>query len=110
MDVSKLVVEGFDLKWARERLRERGIAFNDKEQSLALLEKLAGARFDGLREFQRIRSKVKGHAGSSEAREIIERAIADYETLSNHFTAACRVVVDELRAIEAASSQRYGLS
>jgi hypothetical protein len=74
MDLSKLVVEGFEMKPLRAALTSMGQTFEAKDQTIALLEKLVAAKghggdpttLDGLRRVQHIRSKVKGHAGSSE--------------------------------------------
>jgi hypothetical protein len=94
MDLSQLVVEGFELKFIRTKLEEIGAPYTDKEQSLLLLERYCEKKgnstlpdgFAGLRTIQRIRSKVKGHAGSSEAKKIVNDALAEYETFSKHFT------------------------
>ena len=62
---------------------------------------VAGAApFQGLRTVQRVRSKVKGHAGSSEAKEIAQSALAKHETFGGHFTHVCGLVAAEMEAIQ----------
>lgn len=67
MDLSKLVVEGFEVAFIRSKLDAASVAYGANDQSIALLEKLRAATdplasttgFEGLRTVQRIRSKVK---------------------------------------------------
>ncbi|MCP5433442.1 MAG: hypothetical protein H6923_09260 [Alphaproteobacteria bacterium] len=106
MDLSKLVVEGFEVAAIRARLDAAAIPYQANDQSIALLEKLASAQqaepvqFSGLRTAQRIRTRVKGHAGSSEARTLAQAAVAEHETFGAHFTQVCNVIVGELETIE----------
>lgn len=108
MDLSKLVAEGFDLKFIRAALDQAGIKYGSSELSIVLLERLAVGRgaieakeqFVGLRTVQRIRSKVKGHSGSSEARQIIQEAISRHGSFAENFKYICALVANELRAIE----------
>src|SRR5215472_5939412 len=65
MDLSKLIIEGFEIKVIRARLNVAGVAFDPKDQSLTLFEKLlttdetnsGQAKLTGLRTVQEIRSK-----------------------------------------------------
>jgi hypothetical protein len=74
MDLSKLIIEGFEVKAIRARLTKAGIGFDQKDQSLALLETLlvgdqtnsGQGKLVGLRTVQEIRSKVKGHSAGLE--------------------------------------------
>ncbi|MBP2160233.1 MULTISPECIES: hypothetical protein [Asticcacaulis] len=107
MDLSKLIAEGFETKIIRQWLGAAGIAYTKDDQSILLLEKLlgidaasGGTGLGGLRAVQRIRSKVKGHTGSSEAQQIIDDAISTFGTYSKHFEQVCKAVVDDLRRIE----------
>jgi hypothetical protein len=107
MDLSKLIAEGFDLKAIRARLSTAGVAYPEKEQSIALLERHLGrghasgvVQLPGLRTIQWIRSKAKGHAGSSEAKKIVQEAIATHGSLPEHFKHVCNIVAAELGAIE----------
>lgn len=108
MDLSKLIVEGFQVRAIRGELTKMQIAFDKEERSLALLEKLLighnkianGQRLDGLRTVQNIRNKVIAHSGSSEAVELANTALRDHETFSAHFESVCRTVTNELKLIE----------
>jgi len=110
MDLSKLVVEGFSEKEIRTKLTEAGHSGEKNAGSLGLLEILiskkgqAGAaiRLEGTRTAQKIRSKVKGHAGSSEAQRLSSDALRKHGSYSNHFDYICGLVIEELVLIEEA--------
>jgi len=109
MDLSKLVVEGFEVKPLRTALTSAGATFDPaKDQSIALLEKLVVAKgpagdpvtLDGLRRVQHIRSKVKGHAGSSEGKTLAQEALAKHGTYAEHFKHLCELIVRDLERVE----------
>ncbi|WP_374345703.1 hypothetical protein [Phenylobacterium sp.] len=108
MDLSKLIVEGFQLKFIRAALDGASIKYVTSEQSIGLLEKLAvhhgdleaTAQFVGLRTVQRIRSKVKGHSGSSEAKQIVHEAISKHGSFAENFKYVCTLVASELGIVE----------
>jgi hypothetical protein len=108
MDLSKLVVEGMELKPIRRRLSELQVDFKVDERTISLLEKLlgktcgAGASQDlaGLRTTQLLRTKLKGHVGGSEGHELARTAIAEHHTFAAHFNHVCRLVKDDLGKIE----------
>jgi hypothetical protein len=108
MDLAKLVVEGFETKLIRAKLDMTQIPYQKEDKTIALLEKLLnkGDRSDepqklvGLRTVQLLRSKAKGHAGGSEAEQLVQDALIEHETFSNHFLHVCAQVADELEAIE----------
>lgn len=109
MDLSKLVVEGFEVKPLRAALTSMGQAYDVvKDQTIALLEKLVTANgtagtlatLDGLRRVQHIRSKVKGHAGSSEGKALAQEALAKHGTYGEHFKHICELIVQDLERIE----------
>lgn len=107
LDLSKLIVEGFDVKAIRAKLVEMQLAFEKDEGSLVLIERLLAAksssdsqRLEGLRTVQLIRSKVKGHSGGSEATELAHQALKQHETFTGHFEHVCKMVADELNRIE----------
>lgn len=110
MDLSKLVVEGLETKFIRALLDEKKVPYAQSDQSISLLEKLLSARnsfecpvkLEGLRTIQYIRSKVKGHSGSTEGKKIAEDALNTYGTYAEHFKAVCSMVVDDLKKIEGA--------
>lgn len=107
MDLAKLVNEGFEVKPIRKKLTELSVPFEENDQSLALLEKLgshlerapAHISLDGMRTVQRIRSKAKGHAGSTEGEEMARDALAAHETYGAHFESLCEQVAGELLRI-----------
>jgi hypothetical protein len=106
MDLSKLIAEGFETKVIRSRLDSAAIPY-ESEASIALLEKLLGRHYasgiaglPALRTIQRIRSQVKGHAGSSEAKRIVREAIAEHGSLAEHFKYVCNLAASELKSIE----------
>ena len=113
MDLSKLVIEGFQVRVIRARLGETNIAFDKDEKSIALIEKLLRAlrkiddeqRLDGLRTVQLIRSKKSAHSGSSKASDLATNALKKYGAYSAHFEHVCRIVASELKLIEGAFSR-----
>lgn len=108
MDLSKLVVEGFETKFIRTQLDQKNAAYTDNDKTILLLEKLltannpssGPARLEGLRTVQHIRSKVKGHSGSTEGKEIAQAALVKHGTYAEHFKWVCAMVADDLRKIE----------
>ena len=105
-DLSKLIIEGFQVKAIRKRLEAMNIVFEEKEQSLALMEKLLDdeRRLDGLKMVQLIRSKIDAHSRGSTAIDLANKALQEHGTYSAHFDNVCRVVTDELKLIEQAFS------
>jgi len=108
MDLAKLVIEGFETKAVRARLDAAQVAYDEGDKTIALLEKLLNKadtggkiqKLAGLRSVQLLRSKAKGHAGGSEARELAQDALMEHETFANHFQHVCAQVADELETIE----------
>ena len=112
--LASLVVEGFEVSAIRAELDARANPFDRDEKSLMLLERLltahglmtAGARLDGLREVQEIRTRIASHARGSRASELSRDALNRHGTYAEHFESLCCVVTSELKAIEAAFTQR----
>ena len=110
--LSKLVIEGFQVKAIRARLIEMGIAFEEEEKSLKLIERIligrcefgAGERLCGLREVHLIRSKVSAHSGGSDAVNLANQALEAHDTYSAHFESVCNTVAKELKLIQEALS------
>ena len=108
MDLSKLIVEGFEPKALRAQLVAAGVDFDLKDQSLVLLEKLLAGKpkvsdrekLAGLRAVQLIRTKAKGHSGGSEGKKLAADALKQHETFGAHFEHVCGVVASELERIE----------
>ena len=105
------VVEGFLVRPIRRLLADRSVEFRKEDQSITLLEKAIAAAditgtqgdsipLDGLREAQRIRSKVATHAGGSVAETLKRDALRDYGTFAGHFEAVCDRIANELAAVD----------
>src|SRR5690606_17011022 len=108
MDLAKLVNEGFELKIIRAKLDAAGDAYELKEQSIILLERLRNSgsnpaeakHFAGLRTVQNIRSKARGHASGRDAQLLSQQALSQHGSYTNHFKDACQLVSEDLRTIE----------
>lgn len=108
LDLSQLIVEGFETKAIRKMLDAQGVAYTPDDRTLALLEKLitnaTGAEepisLAALRQVQLIRSKAKGHAGSTEGKKLADDAIAQHGSYTKHFEQVCQLVSAELETIE----------
>lgn len=107
MDLSKLVVEGFVVDDLRERLTSRGISFDKQAGSISLLEQwLRATETDStglfaMRTVQKVRTKVKGHAGHEEADAIVLEAIQTHGGLPQHFAKICEDLAAELERVAA---------
>ena len=112
MNLSKLIVEGFDLKVIRCRLKLDGIEYKADEKSLKLLEKLISNKLPdhavctlaGLRSVQEVRTKVKGHVGGSDKKKISMSALGEHESYHQHYEHVCELVAQELVDIDSAFS------
>lgn len=110
MDLSKLIVEGFDTKFLRAALDKVSEPYTREEKSIALLEKLVALEnpyagpvtLEGLRTVQYIRSKVKGHSGGSEGKAIVQDVLAKHGTYAEHFSQLCALIAGDLHRIESA--------
>ena len=108
MDLSKLVVEGFETKPLRQQLKRLSVEYTESDRTLALLEKLLNfgrhrddqIQLSGLREAQWIRSKMQGHARGSDAAKAAEDAIANFGSYKGHFTDLCARIAAELQSIQ----------
>jgi len=107
MDLSKLVVEGLQIKAVRQTLKDKDVKFEREERSIKLLERLwenfdpaVATKLTALREIQHIRSKAKGHSGSSEAVSLSKTAIATHGNHTNHFNDVVMRLIDELECID----------
>jgi hypothetical protein len=112
MDLSKLVVEGFELSAIKARLAAKGVSHPAEEKSIALLERLIAGpecgeeriRLEALRTIQHIRTKVRGHASGAEVEALVRNVISQHETFTSHFHHVCRMCAIELQAIAGAFS------
>lgn len=108
MDLSKLVIEGFETNAIRARLDAVQVPYDKEDKSIALLEKALsktgaagdGQRLVGLRTVQLLRSKAKGHVSGSEAQQLALLALMEHGTFASQFLHVCAQVVDELETIE----------
>ena len=106
VDLAKLVVEGFEIKPIRKKLDASGVAYDsEKDRTLTLFEKLLNAggeprKLTGLRTIQDLRSKVKAHAGGSDAAELAQKALMEHETFTKHFKYVCTLVLEDLATVE----------
>jgi hypothetical protein len=106
LDLSKLIIEGFEVRRIRARLDTVSGSYESKDQSIGLLERLLthGAgdtrRLPGLRTVQQLRTKLKGHSGGVEAVQLAQEALAQHETYARHFKHVCGLVLEELKVIE----------
>lgn len=108
MDLTKLVVEGFETKPLRQRLDRLSVEYTDSDRTLALLEKLLNVgrhqdermKLSGLRAAQWLRSKLQGHARGTEAAQAAKDAIANFGSFKDHFSDLCTRIAAELQSIE----------
>ena len=109
VELSKAVIEGFQVTPIRSLLRQKQIHFGKEEQSLSLMRKLISAQsgqdegrqqLEGLRKVWEIRSKGPSHRGGSEADLIARNAISEHGTYRGHFEHVCNQMADELELIE----------
>ena len=109
LELSKAVIEGFQVPPIRALLSQKQISFEKEEQSLNLIEKLLPAqtgqnqgrrRPEGLRTVQQIRSTLVSHRSGSGADQIARDALSQHGTYRGHFEYVCGQVADELEQIE----------
>ena len=103
-ELSKLIIECFDVSGIRGELDRRGIEWGKGEPSLALLERVVDGPLAGLRLAQRIRNKVDAHVRGAEADSLSDEALKQHGTYAAHFQHVCRDLIEELRRIEQAFS------
>jgi hypothetical protein len=99
MALDKLLVEGFEGKWLRNKAIELGQTPLASDGSLVLVTRcLQGLGFDEehakstvspLRALHNLRSKLKGHAGGSEADGIRRSELAKHGSFRQHFRIFC---------------------
>ena len=112
LDLSKLIIDGFEVKAIQKELEGMNIAFGKEEGSIALLKRFLigrgkindGQKLEGLRKVQQIRSKIAAHFGGSEADDLANNALQEHGAYSAHFESVCETVANELRLIEEAFS------
>ena len=108
MDLSNLIIEGFDIGYIRALLQERCISYRNSDKSLTLIEKFLRCRpgynvdfrIEGLRSAQMIRNKVGAHATGSEAKSLAEKSLKEHGSFTEHFNHVCKKIFYELQSIE----------
>ena len=111
MNLSKLIIEGFQVRDIREELEGMNITFDNSEKSIVLLERFLighgkieeGRKLEGLRTVQLIRSKFS-HSIGGKAQDLTNNALQEHGTYSAHFNSVCKTVEEELKLIEEAFS------
>jgi hypothetical protein len=99
MSLDKLLVEGFEEKWLRNKAFELGQTPVASDGSLVLVGRcLQGLGFEEedakrtispLRTLHNLRTKLKGHSGGSEAEDIRKSELATHGSFGNHFRVLC---------------------
>ncbi len=99
MTLDQLLVEGFEESWLRRKASELGQNVQERDKSLGLIEcclrgfgveaNSAKAAVAPLRTLHNLRSKMKGHAGGSDARELRQRALDEHGSYRDHFRNLC---------------------
>ena len=108
LGLAQVVVEGFEVKEIRRKLKQKGVESPGNEKSIRLLERLLEAsgsgneRLKGLRTVNHIRNKAVAHADSGEGKLLVQNALAEHHTLARHFDSVCRLLADEAKRIEKA--------
>lgn len=111
LDLSKTIIENFQIGSIRTALSQEHVDFDNKEATLSLLEKLITSqdpvanrhtRLEGLRETQVVRTLAQAHNSGRKAGEIAERALMEYDTYREHFEQVCSQIAKELEQIERA--------
>lgn len=106
LDLSKVVIEGFQRGPIHALLIQEGISFKKEEGTIRLLERLATSRnpaiteLEGLRLAQSIRSKLNSHREGSTANEIAKSALLQHGSYRLHFEYVCDLIVEELDGLE----------
>ena len=109
MDLSKLIIEGFQVKSIRKELERLNITFDKNYGSIVLLERFLigrgkikdGQKLVGLKTVQHIRSTF-AHSSGHTSHDLANNALEQHGTFSAHFNSVCGTVVAELKLIEEA--------
>ena len=109
MNLSQLVIEGFIPQEIKHELDSESVEYNT-EGSLILLERLLVAKsllpkhkkLEGLKATNLIRTKVRAHSGSTQAKTLADDALRVHGTFANHFRYVCGIIAKELHLIEQA--------
>lgn len=107
--LDQLIVEGFEERWLRRKVKSLGRTPDPKFGSLKLMEQYLialGVEEDRaqrlivpFQELHFLRTKLKGHAAGQEAAEIRRKKISDYGSYKKHFEALCTECDESFRTI-----------
>jgi hypothetical protein len=107
--LDKLLIEGFDEAWLREKARELGRSPDVRLRALKLLEEcLIGLGFEEehakeimtpFHEVHNLRSKMKSHFGGEEARKMRAEILVAHGTFRKHFEVLCTKCDGSVRKI-----------
>ena len=114
-ELATLAIEGFELKWLRQRAEAAGETPDQAEKSLRLLERILGGeepeeqetKLEALRELQRVRTLVS-HTRGSDARRFLAEIEERDGSYRAHFEELCESVDRELDMIEEALRSKSG--
>lgn len=109
-ELTKLVIEGFQLDYVKGILIKENILFSKDEAnwSITLLERLINIdsspgsyiKLNGLRNLQKLRSTLFAHESGEKALEIATEKRLEYDSFDGHFQNLCKIINDELLIIE----------
>jgi hypothetical protein len=107
--LDQLLVEGFEMRWLRNKANALGRTPAANFGSLKLIEEcLIGLEFEEdharsivspLHDVHNLRSKLKGHAAGQTARSIKSSAIATHGSLREHFKQLCQACDEAMEVI-----------
>lgn len=107
MELSKLIAEGFKTNVIKKQLESLGRPCERDAGPIVLMDKFLSAKqggdgefLPGLREMQKIRSKVAGHAGGSEGEILTKNARQKHGSFRKHYEYLCAEIAKELPLIE----------
>ena len=111
VELSKLVIEGFDVKFVRNALREMNLSYEPDDRTLSLIENYLShhgdtenrcVKLEGLRTAQRIRSKIGSHVQGEDAEKLTKNTLEHHDSFTAHFNSVCEQIINELRQVEIA--------
>ncbi|QEI39569.1 hypothetical protein BMF77_00120 [Dolichospermum sp. UHCC 0315A] len=109
LNLDQLLVEGFEEKWLRNKVKNLGRNPEAKFRSLKLIEEcLIGVNFDedharqitsSFHKIHDLRSKLKGHTSGQEAENIRKASLANFGSFYKHFEHICSECDESLEIV-----------
>ena len=100
LNLNQLVIEGFEEKWLRAKVKSLGRIPKDNLRALKLIEEcLVGIDFEEdharqimnpFHDIYNLRCKVKGHSSGQEADILKKKALVRFGSFRNHFEYLCK--------------------